>query len=81
MQLDHDKIDDAVMALLCLTLHDRNRAWKGFDWTVLARLHRKGYITNPVNRAKSVQLTQAGMDRAEALFQTMFVMDGNDDPA
>jgi hypothetical protein len=25
-------IDDAVLALLHLTLHDHNRAWKGFDW-------------------------------------------------
>ena len=25
-------IDDAVLALLHLTLHDHNRAGKGFDW-------------------------------------------------
>ena len=30
--LDTDKIDRAVLALLCLGLHDVNRAWKGFDW-------------------------------------------------
>jgi hypothetical protein len=32
MALDTDKIDDAVLALLFLTLHDHWRAWKGFDW-------------------------------------------------
>jgi len=34
MPLDTDKIDDAALALLYLTLHDRYRAWKGFDWDV-----------------------------------------------
>ena len=33
MALDKDRIDDAVLALLYLTLHDGWRAWKGFDWT------------------------------------------------
>ena len=42
MPLDEDKIDDAVLALLALTLHDGYRAWKGFDWDALNRLHRKG---------------------------------------
>jgi hypothetical protein len=28
MALDTDKIDDAVLALLYLTLHDHWRAWK-----------------------------------------------------
>ena len=31
MDLDDDKIDAAVLALLRLTLHDGRRAWKGFD--------------------------------------------------
>lgn len=30
MDIDTDKIDDAVLALLQLTLHDDDRAWKGF---------------------------------------------------
>jgi hypothetical protein len=32
MEIDPDKIDDAVLGLLWLTLHDERRAWKGFDW-------------------------------------------------
>jgi hypothetical protein len=51
MELDDDKIDDAVLALLRLTLHDERRAWKGFDWRVLERLHRKGLIADPVGKA------------------------------
>jgi hypothetical protein len=42
MEIDKDKIDDAVLALLWLTLHDGDRAWKGFDWDTLDRLHAKG---------------------------------------
>jgi len=32
MEIDTDRIDDAVLALLLLGLHDGDRAWKGFDW-------------------------------------------------
>jgi hypothetical protein len=42
------------LALLYLTLHDRYRAWKGFDWDVLNRLHERGFIEDPVNKTKSV---------------------------
>ena len=39
MEHDQDKIDEVVLALLYLTLHDENRAWKGHDWETLDRLH------------------------------------------
>ncbi|HEX6259894.1 MAG TPA: hypothetical protein VFZ51_04505, partial [Woeseiaceae bacterium] len=29
MEIDEDKVDDAVLALLRLTLYDGQRAWKG----------------------------------------------------
>jgi hypothetical protein len=67
-----DKIDDAALALLYLTLHDDYRAWKGFDWDVLGRLHDKGMIDNPVGKVKSVAFTQEGLERAKALFEAMF---------
>ena len=47
-------IDEVALALLYLTLHDRYRAWKGFDWDVLNRLHERGFIEDPVNKTKSV---------------------------
>ena len=72
MALDTDKIDDAVLALLFLGLHDRWRAWKGFDWDALDRLHQKGMIADPVNKAKSVVLTEEGLKRSEELFEAMF---------
>jgi len=54
MPLDIDKIDDAALALLYLTLHDGDRAWKGMDWDVLGRLHDKDMIYDPVGKVKSV---------------------------
>jgi hypothetical protein len=72
MALKTDKIDDAALALLYLTLHDDYRAWKGFDWDVLGRLHDKGMIDNPVGKVKSVAFTQEGLERAKALFEAMF---------
>jgi hypothetical protein len=72
MVLNRDKIDDAALALLYLTLHDGCRAWKGFDWDVLGRLHDKGMIDNPVGKVKSVVFTQEGLQRAKALFEEMF---------
>jgi hypothetical protein len=72
MTLDTDKIDEAVLALLFLTRRDHLRAWKGFDWDALNRLHAKGMIADPVNKAKSVVFTEEGLKRAEELFRTLF---------
>ncbi len=72
MALDTDRIDDTVLALLYLTLHDQVRAWKGFDWDALSRLHEKGMIENPVGTAKSVEFTAEGLQRSQELFEAMF---------
>jgi uncharacterized protein DUF6429 len=70
--IDTDKIDEAVLALLHLTLHDGVRAWKGHDWDALDRLHRKGMIDNPISKAKSVVLTEEGLAESERLFRKLF---------
>ncbi|MER9025774.1 DUF6429 family protein [Mesorhizobium sp. M0815] len=72
MEIDTDNIDDTVLGLLWLTLHDERRAWKELDWDALDRLHGKGLIANPANKAKSVVLTDEGLRRAEELFRTLF---------
>ena len=46
--------------------------WKGMDWEVMNRLHEKGYIGNPKNKAKSVHLTEEGARLSEALFKKHF---------
>jgi Domain of unknown function (DUF6429) len=68
MPFNINKIDDTALALLYLTLHDGRRAWKGFDWDVLGRLHKD----NPIDKTKSVGFTQEGLERAKALFEEMF---------
>jgi len=73
MALDTDKIDRTALALLYLTLHGGDRAWKGFDWDVLDRLHAGGMIDDPAGRAKSVMFTDQGLQRARQLFEEMFV--------
>ena len=69
MDLDTDKIDEAVLALLYLGLHDGARAWKGFDWEAMNRLHEQGYITDPRGKAKSVVFTDGGFERAKRLLE------------
>jgi hypothetical protein len=72
MQIDTDKIDDAALALMYLTLHDHCRAWKQIDWDITNRLHDKGLIDNPIGKAKSVGLTEEGLKQAELLFEKLF---------
>jgi hypothetical protein len=72
MDIDTDKIDESVLALLYLTLHDGVRAWKGHDWDALDRLYRKGMIENTVGKAKSVVLTDEGLAESERLFRNLF---------
>jgi hypothetical protein len=72
MNYDKDKVDDAALALLHLTLHDGCRAWKGLDWDAMDRLHEKGMIHDPKGKAKSIVLTEEGLKRCEELFTKFF---------
>lgn len=77
--LDTDKLDDAALAILSLTLHDRNRVWKGLDWAITDRLHAKGLIADPVGKARSLMLTEDGIDRAEAVLAAVFAKQPRED--
>lgn len=72
MDIDTEKVDEAVLAVLYLTLHDHVRAWKGIDWDALARLHQKGLIEQPAGKQKSVVFTDEGLRRAEHSFRRHF---------
>jgi Mn-dependent DtxR family transcriptional regulator len=39
------------------------------------RLHRRGLISNPVSKAKSVKLTETGLRRAEAAYRRLVEAD------
>jgi Domain of unknown function (DUF6429) len=79
MDYDKDKVDDMVLALLWLTTCEQKqfgqrlrRAWKSHDWDALNRLHEKGFIGDPVGKAKSVFVTDEGAKRSEELFRQYF---------
>lgn len=72
MELDEQRIDDAVLALLYLNLHDGQRAWKSLNWEAMERLHEKGLISDPVGKAKSVVFSDEGLKESERLCRKLF---------
>ena len=58
MEIDHDKIDEAVLALMWLTLHDKCRAWKSFDWGATDRLYQKGFLVSGVLAAPYIRMSE-----------------------
>jgi len=79
MDYDKDKVDEVTLALLYLVTHGDEfgeRAWKGFDWDTMNRLHEKGYISNPKGKAKSVALTQEGAKLSAEMFKKYFGLSG-----
>ena len=72
MCYDKDKVDDFTLALLYLVMHNEDeygaRAWKEFGWETMNRLHSKGYIGDPVSKAKSVIVTPEGSKKASLRF-------------
>ena len=57
MEIDGEKLEQAVLALLYLNSFqdgDGKRAWKSFPWSVMDSLHEKGYISDPATKNKSV---------------------------
>jgi hypothetical protein len=72
MKLNQQKVEDAVLAVLWLTLHQERLAWKTLDWDTMDRLHKKDYISDPAHRAKSVIFTEEGLAEARRLAEKMF---------
>jgi Domain of unknown function (DUF6429) len=50
----------------------REPGWKSFDWDTMNRLHAKGFISNPIGKAKSVLFTDVGLRESERLFEKLF---------
>ena len=73
--LDNDKLAEAALAILSLTLHDGGRVWKGLDWELMGLLHDKGWIMDPVSKVKSVVLTEEGERRAQEFLRKHFGRD------
>jgi len=72
MEYDDSLIEDAVLALLAAYSSDKGNAWKGFDFEIMNRLHEQGFISDPVNRNKSIWLTAKGLERGRELADQLF---------
>lgn len=85
MEIDNDKLDDVVLALL---YHNRFKshpkddwyqAWKSLDWDTMDRLHEKGFISNPIGKSKSISFSDEGFAKSEQLFRDLFTKDSQSD--
>ncbi len=78
MEYDQNKVDEMILALLFLTTTSDKygtRAWKGFDWEALNRLHAKGYIGDPQGKSASVEMSETGANLSRELFYKYFGKD------
>ena len=81
MEYDKEKADELALALLQLTaFEDRGvrRAWKGIDWEIMNRLHQKGFISDPRNKAKSVVFSDEGFRQSRELYRKHFGIDNDE---
>ena len=70
--MDTDRLAEAALAILSLTLHDDGRVWKSLDWVLMDLLREKGWIVDPRSKAKSVVLTEDGERLAVEFLQKYF---------
>jgi Domain of unknown function (DUF6429) len=68
MTYDRERAAELVLALMQLTVHDGCRTWKSYDWDVMNDLCERGYISDPRSKAKSVVLTETGMQQSQEMF-------------
>lgn len=80
----NQQIEELTLLLLYLTSWEEeigsgtaHRAWKGFRFEVLDALEEAGYLSQS-KRAKSVGLTEAGLEQAQAL-ATRYLAAGEDE--
>ncbi len=75
MKYNEDRVDNVVLALLYLNMTEDDfgiRAWKSLPWSAMDRLYKKGYISDPQGKGKSVAVSEEARQRAEALFRQYF---------
>ncbi|MBN1412551.1 MAG: hypothetical protein JW969_17010 [Spirochaetales bacterium] len=77
MNFNKDKVDDMTLALIFLGTSKTPgipgaRAWGGLNPQTLERLHQKGLIEDPKQKATSLHLTEEGYARSKQLFEEYF---------
>ena len=82
MEIDQDKFDEIVLALLFHNSWTEKigqvtvfQAWKSLDREALSRLCEKGLIGNPKSQAKSLVITDEGYRMAQELYGKHFGKD------
>lgn len=70
--INAQKLAEAALAILSLTLHGDGRVWKSLDWDLMNLLHEKGWIVEPRTKAKSVMLTEEGERLAREFLRQHF---------
>lgn len=72
MEYDKDQVDEMTMALIFLVTTregEGGRAWKGFDWKILERLHQRGWLAQPQIKSLSLEITAEGMAKGQECFE------------
>lgn len=72
MEYDYKLIEHAVLALLATYSCDTGNAWKGFDFEIMNRLHEHGFISDPVNKNKSIWVTDEGLAQGRQIADRLF---------
>jgi hypothetical protein len=75
MEYDKDKVDEMTLALMYLVMSRRpggGRAWKTFDLQTLERLQGKGWLSGLSARSATVEISAAGVQKAEEFFRRHF---------
>ena len=73
--IDTEKLAEVAQAILCLTAFQDGpgtRAWKGMDWDLMDILFERGWIHDPKGKAKSVRVTEEGLEKGEQFLQRHF---------
>lgn len=81
-KINNQDIEDLTLLLAYLTSWDEDpqrnfgtnsslRAWKGYDFEILDSLQQQEFIDKS-HKAKSVYLTNKGIERAQQLFDKFF---------
>jgi hypothetical protein len=70
--IDEEAVAMAALALLYLGREGLYQTWKGYDWSVLDKLHAMGLIDDARNTRKSLYLTDEGLEKGKAAVATLF---------
>ena len=71
-KIDHERILEGALAILSLSRFEEDRAWKGLNWDLLDEMHKRGWISNPATKAKSIIFSDEGLKLAKEYLDKYF---------